>query len=172
MSMRTELALQAGGFGVPAARPGPRRASSRRASSRRASSRRASQRLAAGEETQLAIRLAARRPSAAVFYVPSAAVDHHIGPDHLTPGYFLRRCWYEGISKASVVRRAGGAAGLERERRHVAVVIPQALLGNLRQLATGDPAAFVRSTVMVAGLTSATFGFLAGQLRLTPASCA
>jgi GT2 family glycosyltransferase len=145
MSMRTELALQAGGF-------------------------RAGQRLAGGAETELAIRLTARGPSAAVFYVPSAAVDHHIGPDHLTPGYFLRRCWYEGIAKAGVVRRTGGAAGLERERRHVAVVIPQALLGNARQLATGDPAAFVRGTVMLAGLASATSGFLAGRLRLTPAS--
>jgi len=185
MSMRTELALQAGGFDAPASRAvrsraagqvragrrraGPRLTSPQLAGQRRANQRRAGQRPAGDAETELAIRLTARRPSAAVFYVPSAAVDHHIGPDHLTPGYFLRRCWYEGIAKAGVVRRTGGA-GLERERRHVAVVIPQALLGNARQLATGDPAAFVRGTVMLAGLASAASGFLAGRLRLTPAS--
>ncbi|MDQ2812377.1 MAG: glycosyltransferase family 2 protein, partial [Actinomycetota bacterium] len=114
---------------------------------------------------ELAGRLAAGSPASAVFYVPSAAVDLQPGSARLTMSYFRRRCWQEGMSKARVARLGGTSAGLGRERRHVAVVIPAALLRNLRQSATGDPAAFVRFTVLLAGLASAAAGYLTGRLR-------
>jgi GT2 family glycosyltransferase len=146
MSMRTVPALQVGGFDVSVGRVGGRPAGC--------------------EETELAIRLTASRPAAVVFYVPTAAVDHHVGPERLRLRYFLSRCWHEGISKASVVKLAGAAAGLERERRHVAVVIPRAVLASLRQSVTGDPAAFARSLALVGGVAAATGGFASGRLRL------
>ncbi len=146
MSMRTDLALEVGGFDVTVGRVGTRPAGC--------------------EETELAIRLTAGRPASAVYYVPAAAVDHHVGPERLKLSYFLRRCWHEGISKASVVRLAGASAGLERERRHVVVVIPMALLSNLRRSVTGDADAFLRFMVILAGLASAAGGFLAGRIRL------
>jgi len=146
MSMRTVPALQAGGFDVSVGRVGGRPAGC--------------------EETELAIRLTASRPAAAVCYVPTAAVDHHVGPERLRLRYFLSRCWHEGISKASVVKLAGAAAGLERERRHVAVVIPRAVLTSLRQSVTGDPAAFGRFLALVGGVAAATGGFASGRLRL------
>lgn len=146
MSLQTELALKVGGFDVSAGRVGNRPAGC--------------------EETELAIRLTASRPASAVFYVPTAAVDHHVAPERLTLRYFLRRCWHEGTSKASVVRLAGASAGLERERRHVAVVIPRAVLGNVCQAVTGDAGAFMRSMALLVGLTWATGGFLAGRIRL------
>jgi hypothetical protein len=147
MSMRTVSALQAGGFDVSVGRVGGRPAGC--------------------EETELAIRLTAGRPSAAVFYVPTAAVDHHVGPERLRLRYFLSRCWHEGISKASVVKLAGAAAGLERERRHVAVVIPRAALTSLRESVTGNPAAFGRFLALLAGVAAVTGGFASGRLRLT-----
>jgi hypothetical protein len=144
MSMLTRRAVQAGGFDV--GRRGAR-----------------SPGRAAGD---LAGRLTAASGASAVFYVPSAAVDLQLGSARLTMSYFRRRCWQEGRSKARIGRLAGPAAGLERERRQVAVVIPAALLRNLRQSVTGDRAAFLRFTVLLAGLASAAAGYLTGRLRL------
>ena len=105
MSMRTDLALEVGGFDESVGRVGQYRGC---------------------EETELSIRLTASRA----------------GRSSLRPGgwrrsscrartpesrYFLRRCWHEGLSKADVVRLVGFAAGLQRERRQTAVVIPTAL---------------------------------------------
>ena len=114
------------------------------------------------EETELAIRLTASRPESVILYVPPAAVNHHVGRERLRFAYFLRRCWHEGLSKAAVVRLAGSAVGLERERRHVALVIPAALLRDLRCFATGDPGALKRMTVALAGLSMAAAGYFVG----------
>jgi hypothetical protein len=146
MSMRTSLALGVGGFDTTVGRVGTRPAGC--------------------EETELAIRLTASKPASAVIYVPGAAVDHHVSQERLKLSYFLRRCWHEGISKASVVRLAGASAGLERERRHVAEVIPAALLRNLRQAVTGDTGALMRFATILAGLASAAAGYVTGRVRL------
>lgn len=79
----------------------------------------------------------------------------------IIPGH--RRCRHEGISKASVVRLGEVSAEFERERRHVAVVIPAALLRNLGQCVTDDMVAFMRFTALFAGLTSALAGYLTGR---------
>jgi GT2 family glycosyltransferase len=143
MSMRTGLALEAGGFDTAVGRTGTRPTGC--------------------EETELSIRLTARRPGSVILYVPAAAVDHHVSRDRVSLRYFLRRCWHEGLSKAAVVELAGASAGLQRERRQVAVVIPAALLRNLRSGVTGEPAGFARMAVMVAGLSATTAGYVAGR---------
>jgi Glycosyl transferase family 2 len=146
MSLRTALALDVGGFDDAVGRVGtnPRGC----------------------EETELSIRLTASRPGSAVFYVPDAAVDHHVTEQRIRLSYFLRRCWHEGMSKADVVRLAGSAAGLERERRHTMVVIPAALIRELRSFATGDAAAGRRMAAIVSGLSAAACGYVAGRVRL------
>jgi hypothetical protein len=145
MSLRTRLALDAGGFNCSVGQAGGN--------------------LQRCDETEMVIRLTASRPKSTVIYVPAAAVDHHVGNDRLTFRYFMRRCWYEGVSKATVVRLSGSAAGLQRERRHVAVVIPAALLRELRSGVTGDLAAFMRISLSIAGLAATTTGYLIGQIR-------
>jgi hypothetical protein len=114
----------------------------------------------------MAIRLTATRPKSIVLYVPAAGVDHHVGKERLRFRYFLRRCWHEGLSKATVVWLAGPSAGLERERRHVVVVIPLALLSDLRSCATGDLTAFMRISATIGGLATVTIGYLTGRIRL------
>jgi glycosyltransferase involved in cell wall biosynthesis len=147
MSLRTSLALQVGGFDDAVGRVGtsPRGC----------------------EETELAIRLTASRPGSVIFYVPAAAVDHHVTAERLRFRYFVSRCWHEGLSKADVVRMAGSAAGLQRERRHTAVVIPAALIRDLRSLAAGDAGAGMRMTATIAGLSTAVAGYFTGRARLT-----
>jgi GT2 family glycosyltransferase len=143
MSMRTDLALEVGGFDESVGRVG--------ANTRGC------------EETELSIRLTASRPGSAILYVPASAVDHHVAPERLAFGYFLRRCWHEGMSKADVVRLAGAAAGLQRERRQTAVVIPAAIMRELRSLATGHVTAGARIFATIAGLTAASAGYFSGR---------
>jgi len=150
MSMRTRLALDAGGFDVGVGRVGTRPVGC--------------------EETELSIRLTARKPGATVIYVPAATVDHHVSQDRMKVSYFLRRCWHEGISKATVVRLAGASSGLERERRHVTVVIPMSLLRSLREFVTGDVSGAMKFMATLAGLGSASAGYAAGRMRLAYAA--
>ncbi len=145
MSLRTGPALEAGGFNGSLGRVG-----------------RGSQ---GCEETELAIRLTARRPGRLVFHVPDAAVGHHVSRDRLKSGYFLSRCWNEGLSKATVVRLAGSSAGLGRERRHAATVLPATILRDLRSCATGDAWAFLRIGATISGFAAAATGYSAGRVR-------
>jgi glucosyl-dolichyl phosphate glucuronosyltransferase len=145
MSMRTQPALDAGGFDTGLGRVGTRPLGC--------------------EETELAIRLTASRPGSVVMYVPEAAVDHHVGAERLNLRYFLRRCWHEGLSKALVVRLAGSSTGLARERRHVAAVIPAAFVRDLRRAVTGNPDGFMRMCALLGGLASAVAGYLTGRAR-------
>lgn len=146
MSVRTQEALAAGAFDTRVGRVGahPRGC----------------------EETELAIRLTRRRPGSVIHYVPDAAVDHHVPQDRLCLSYFLRRCWYEGQSKADVVELGGASAGLESERRHAAVVIPSAILKDMRMAASGDVSGLARSLAAAAGLTMTTAGYLTMRIRL------
>lgn len=146
MSMRTEMALEAGAFDVVVGRVGRRPRGC--------------------EETELAIRLTAGVPGSVVWYVPAAAVDHHVARDRLSVRYFLSRCWHEGRSKADVVRLAGAPAGLQSERRHASAVIPRALLRDALALAAGDIAAVARIGAMAGGVAAAASGYVAGRIRL------
>lgn len=143
MSMRTDPALEVGGFDESVGRVGTNTRGC--------------------EETELSIRLTASRAGSVILYVPAAAVDHHVGLERLTFEYFLRRCWHEGLSKADVVRLVGVAAGLQRERRQTAVVIPTALIHELRSLVTGHRSAAARMCALIAGLTAASAGYVTGR---------
>jgi hypothetical protein len=145
MSMRTQLALAAGAFNSRVGRVGrhPRGC----------------------EETEFSIRLTATQPGSVIHYVPAAVVDHHISPERLRVRYFLRRCWHEGQSKADVVQLTSASAGLKLERRHVAAVIPAAILRDVRAATKGDAGAGARIVAAIAGLAAATAGYLTGRIR-------
>jgi hypothetical protein len=114
------------------------------------------------EETELAIRVTAGSGTK-VLYVPAAAVDHHVRDERARVRYFLRRCWHEGQSKAAVVRLVGAEAGLERERRQAALVIPAALWRDLRSLCRGHTAGALRMAASLGGLGAAAAGYLVGR---------
>ena len=145
MSVRTQAALDAGGFDGTVGRVGTRPRGC--------------------EETELAIRLTTGVPGSKVIYVPTAAVDHYVPKERTALGYFLRRCWHEGQSKAVVVRLVGASSGLKSERRHAAVVIPASLLRDLRSLLGGDLAGGKRMAASICGLGASAGGYLAGRLR-------
>ena len=146
MSMRTDSARQVGGFDSAVGRVGSKPSGC--------------------EETELSIRLTAGTPGSVILYVPAASVDHHVSPDRVRVGYLLRRCWHEGRSKADVVRLAGASSGLERERRHIAAVIPAAILRDARGFVTGDVAGLARAAAAISGLTAAACGYAYARVRL------
>lgn len=143
MSFRTQLALEAGGFNGSVGRIGTRPRGC--------------------EETELAIRVTATA-EAAVIYVPAAAVDHHVGPERTRFGYFVRRCWHEGQSKAAVVGLVGASSGLSRERRQAAVIIPAAIRRDLGSLCHGRIAGGKRIVSSVVGLAASATGYSAGRI--------
>lgn len=145
MSLRTDLALQAGAFTADVGRVGVRPRGC--------------------EETELAIRLTAGMPGSKVWYVPAAVVDHHVSAERQSFRYFLSRCWHEGRSKAIVVRLSGAAAGLQSERRHAAVVIPAAMLRDLRTGLSGDMASFARLAAAISGVAATASGYLIGRME-------
>lgn len=144
MSMRTQAALDAGGFSAAVGRVGNPPAGC--------------------EETELAIRLTAGRPRATIYYTPDSTVDHYVAPERVKFRYFMRRCWYEGLSKATVVQLAGASAGLQSERRQVMLVIPLQIARELSKLLRGELGALLRIGSTVGGLTATAAGFLTGRL--------
>ena len=118
------------------------------------------------EETEFSIRLRQRRPATRIVHVPDAVVDHAVGVERTTVGYFLRRCVAEGVSKATVSAHVGNADALASERAYTTRVLPAGFLRGLLPGALhgeGSPAA---SAMIAAGLLTTALGYLLGRLGL------
>jgi GT2 family glycosyltransferase len=116
------------------------------------------------EETELCIRVDRDGAGDAVLYEPSASVHHLVPRSRTTLRYFLSRCYFEGISKAEVARRAGRDRGLASERAYTLRTLPS---GVWRELRAVRP---LRALTIALGLCVTAVGFLAGNLRGREAS--
>lgn len=116
------------------------------------------------EETEFAIRLRRILAGVELLHVPPAIVRHHVAPDRTTVGYFLRRCYSEGISKAAVTRRVGRSHALSSERRHLFSTLPRGCLDGLNAALEGDPAGIGRAAMIGVGLAVTVVGYLVGTL--------
>lgn len=126
------------------------------------------------EETELCIRLLQAAPSAVILHEPRAAVRHHVPAARTRFAYFRRRCYAEGLSKASVTGHVGTRDGLATERSYALVALPRGvargLAGSLRHRDTDGAA---RAAAIVAGLTLTAAGYARGRLaRPAPAGAA
>lgn len=115
------------------------------------------------EETELCIRARRLHPDGIVVAVPGATVTHHVAAARRTPTYFLRRCFYEGISKAVLLRLSDGEA-VASERAYTLRTLPRAAARGIRDtVLLRDPrAALGRVGAIVVGLMAATAGFGVG----------
>jgi GT2 family glycosyltransferase len=118
-----------------------------------------------GEETEFCIRLTRVRPGAVVRFDPAAQVEHVMTPARARLGYFVRRCWAEGVSKAEVTRRAGAGQGLSTERAYTTRVLPRAVARGLADGVRGDAWGPARAAAVVLGLTVTTAGYATGTVR-------
>lgn len=116
------------------------------------------------DDTDLAIRVSGRYPGAVWLYEPKARVHHTVTPERASLGYFLRRCYEEGVGKANLSRYVGSQDGLRSERRHLAIVLPRGVARGLRELFRGDRAAGLRAGAIVLGVLSSATGFLIATL--------
>lgn len=119
------------------------------------------------EETEFSIRLRQLDPSARIVMVPQAVVHHRVSDDRRSIRYYLRRCYWEGVSKAVVSAAVGAQDGLESERAYATRVLPLAALGGLGDALRGRISGLGRSVAVVAGLSATSLGFLRGRLSGT-----
>jgi hypothetical protein len=119
------------------------------------------------DETELCLRLTQRDDGASLLYLPHARVAHHVPEARGTLRHFLRRCWFEGGSKAVVAGVAGRRRGLESERAYTRRVLPSGVLRGIRDyVLRRDVDGLRRSAAIVAGLTATVAGYAAGSVRL------
>lgn len=116
------------------------------------------------DETELAIRIAAHDPGTRVVIASDSVVRHHVPRDRQRFGYFVRRCFYEGISKAYVVRLSG--APLRTERSYVLNALPRGVLSALVASVRGPSrgAALGRAFAIAIGLGATSAGYVYGRL--------
>ena len=126
------------------------------------------ERLFGCEETEFSIRLTQANPDAIILYEPSSQVEHHMTQQRASLGYFVRRCWAEGISKAEVSRRVGRSRALSAERHYVLRVLPKGIWNGLRDSVGGDLWGAARSVAIVLGLAATAAGYCAGASHVAP----
>lgn len=116
------------------------------------------------EETELSIRVARRDPTSLIVLEPRAVVGHHVPRDRSRWGYFWRRCWAEGLSKASVSRLTDPRSALSSERFYVFHTLPRgAACGLADAMRRGDAGGPARALAIGAGLTVTASGYVVGK---------
>ena len=117
------------------------------------------------EETEFCIRARRREPDGRFIYEPSARVAHVVPRERATWRYFRRRCFAEGLSKASVAALEGSDAALATERRYVLRTLPRGVARGIRDALRGDPSGLRRAALIVAGLALTSAGYAVGTWR-------
>jgi glucosyl-dolichyl phosphate glucuronosyltransferase len=118
------------------------------------------------EETELTIRARQLIPNSIYLFQPEALVFHQVPAWRLNLGYFIQRCFAEGLSKAQVTHFVGSGDGLSSERRYVAQTLPKGVLSALGELVIHRKlAGLKRAAAIVGGLALTTAGYLAGVIK-------
>jgi GT2 family glycosyltransferase len=114
------------------------------------------------EETELCLRARREQPGAEIVIVEGAEVEHLVTEERCRRRYVLRRCYYEGISKA-LVRLLSDSAALDTERGYVTKALPAATLRALRAIPREGTTALVRALLIPASLVAAAAGYILGR---------
>jgi hypothetical protein len=144
MSFRRHAILAAGGFSTDVGRVGTRPMGC--------------------EETELSIRMTRLDPGSSIVLEPRAAVRHHVPRDRSRWTYFRRRCWAEGLSKASVSRLTDPRSALSSERSYTLRTLPRgAARGLADSVRRREPGGIGRTVAIGAGLTITAAGYAVGK---------
>jgi hypothetical protein len=111
------------------------------------------------------VRVRRRAASGRVVYEPLAAVRHRVPEARTGWGYFARRCYSEGVSKAVLCRLEGAETGLSAERSYTFQTLPR---GFVRGIADGlirrDASGWKRAARIGIGLALTGIGFARGSI--------
>ncbi len=122
------------------------------------------------EETEFSIR-ATETTRGRIIQQPAAIVSHLVPAERMRLGYFVRRCWAEGISKAIVSRLTGRSSALESERRYTTRTLPLGVIRAVGDGIRGDASGVARAAAIITGLLVTTAGYLRGGMgKLKPAA--
>lgn len=113
------------------------------------------------EETELCIRLSHLEPDGVLLYDPASRVSHRVPRARTKLGYFVTRCYGEGLSKAEVTRRCGRSRGLASERAYMRRTLPAGVRDGLAASVRGDLTGLARAAAIVLGLSATASGFAA-----------
>jgi glucosyl-dolichyl phosphate glucuronosyltransferase len=116
------------------------------------------------EETEFCIRLTQANSDAIILYNPSAKVEHYVTQQRTSLGYFVKRCWAEGLSKAEVSRRVGSSSALSAERHYTSRVLPKGIWRGFYDCTAGDLWGAARSLAIVLGLATTVTGYCVGAI--------
>ncbi len=117
------------------------------------------------EETELCIRAHARFPESKVLYQPLAVIRHRVPRERCSLGYFVRRCFHEGLSKAAVTRIAGRYLALTTERSYVCSVLPRGVLRGMSDAVRRRRSGGIsRALAITSGLAVTFGGYVAGSV--------
>ena len=121
------------------------------------------------EETEMALRLTEGGDT--IRLVPAAVIDHLVPVSRAGLGYFLRRCYAEGLSKAFVASLSGAQRTLSSERAYVARALPAGAIRSLVEVVRGPGrvTAAGRLGALLAGLATTAAGYAVGRLRRSAA---
>jgi len=118
------------------------------------------------EETDLCLRANQRWPHQIWLYDPAVLVHHRVPEDRLRLGYFIARCYDEGVAKAALVGFLGSEDGLAAERVYTRRTLPRGVAGGLWATLSGrDLMGVGRSAAIVAGLGATVAGYLRGKYQ-------
>lgn len=123
------------------------------------------------EETEFCLRAARAMRGARIALTAGAEIDHRVPATRATAGYLLRRCYFEGISKA-LVRRLGDGRSLDTERAYLRHALAARLETSIRRVASGRGAgeAAGQFAAVIGAVGAAALGYLVGVcvFRLRP----
>ena len=123
------------------------------------------------DETDLCIRLRQRWPAKRLLYVPEARVFHQVEADRGRVRYFVKRCYFEGGSKAVVAKLVGAGDGLASERSYVRSTLPRGIVRRIHRFARRrDLDELAQAGMIFVGLMSTVAGYGTAQLRLRRAA--
>lgn len=117
------------------------------------------------EETELSIRIRRDIPGARIVRDTAPVVRHLVPLARQRPVYFVRRCYYEGRSKAAVTALVGAEAGLSSERTYVIKTLARGVGAHVADALRGDPWGLARAMMLPVGLFTTTTGFLLEQAK-------
>jgi glucosyl-dolichyl phosphate glucuronosyltransferase len=144
MSFRREILASVGGFSTGIGRVGTRPVGC--------------------EETELCIRVQQHHPGVVMLFEPVARVRHRVPVGRSRWGYFVSRCYSEGLSKALVAQLVGSRDGLSSERSYTMRTLPRGVARGFADAVRGRPSGVARAAAIVAGLACTSAGYAAGRL--------
>ena len=115
------------------------------------------------EETEFCLRAARTVCGARIALTAGAEIDHRVPAARATASYLLRRCYFEGISKA-LVRRLSDSRSLDTERAYLRHALAARLKSSVRGVVSGRGAgeAAGQFAAVVGAVGAAAVGYLVG----------